>query len=170
MNTPKRPKLSLDKEQLWADLANDLTHFNKRLLEIIAAEAWKPAYETFTDAWADKMSGITLAQELLPHIMYAMFDEGNTVEEVVENVKGVGPEVAKRVKKQKDSGVPVDQATIVVRRHKRKPAERHFLPDVELDEAAVGELRGWKRSAKKLGMSWDVFVLSAIRAYEGLES
>lgn len=118
--TNKRPPLPTYKERLWLNAQSNLLDFNKTLIEIIEQEAWTPTYDTFTDAYAAKLGNISFARELLPHIMYAMFNEGATVEQVVDAVKGVGADVAERVKNQKDTGVPADKASVTVRKHKRK--------------------------------------------------
>lgn len=162
----KARPLSAYAERLWLNLQSNLLDFHKTLIEIIESEAWKPTYETFTDAWTARMSNISFAQELLPHIAYQMFNEGRTTNEITEVVQGIGPEVAAILKEQQDSGVPADEATTVVRQHRRKlPGEWKWLRI----KVGADEIRGWKRIARRNGTSMQAVALTAIRAaFEGM--
>ena len=135
----------------------------KTLAEILEVEAWKPTYETFTDAYNDKMHNITFAPELLPHIAYKMFDEGATPEQVADAVKGIGPEKAKRLKEERDSGVPAHSATgHPVRVRGNGPYQRKLPEDnwVKLN-VAPEVLQEWKRIAKQRKRTVESIVMEA---------
>jgi hypothetical protein len=152
-------KLPAYAERLWINLQSNLIDFHKTLLEIFESEAWKPQYETFTEAWTDKMSNITFAPELLAPIAYQMFNEGATPDQVADSVKGIGPSIAEDLKQQKDNGVSVDQASTVVRRHRRKlPGDFGYI------RIKVGRdtLKEWKRLANQHGMTVAGVALPAI--------
>jgi hypothetical protein len=119
MTKSQRP-LPAYAEKLWTRLQSNFLDTYKTLAEILETEAWKPTYATFTDAYTDRMANITFAPEMLPHIAYRMFAEGATPDQVTDAVKHVGPQAARRLKEQRDDGVPADQATTTrVREHRR---------------------------------------------------
>ena len=150
-------------EKLWERLHSSLLDSQKTIVEIIAARAWEPlGYESFSKAWVDKMSGIAIASELLPHVVYELLDEGLPAAEVASAVKGVGPGFVERLKEQKDSGVPVEKAAMtVVRRHRRKlPGQPSHL-HIEVDSAT---LKRWQRIARQYGVTVQEVALPAIAA------
>ncbi len=150
-------------ENLWSRLQKTFLDMEETLQTIIATQAWKPlGYDTFTQAWAEKMSGITLAGELRPHVVYAMFDEGATVEEIADTVKGVSIETVERLDEQKANGVPADMATTTtVRRHKRKlPGARKFI-HIEID---ADTHREWRHKAKAHNTTTNAIALAAVTA------
>jgi hypothetical protein len=162
MTTRTRPPLPAHAERLWLNLQSNLLDFNKTLIEIIEVEAWKPVYETFTDAYEDKLSNISFARELLPHLMYAMFDQGATPKKVADAVKGVTTEVARNVKKQKDAGLPANKATTYIRRRTvcKMPEPKGILRM----ELGVRKLNDWKRKAARNNTTVEAVVLSAADA------
>lgn len=159
----KQGKLPAHAERLWLNLQSNFLDATKIIIEIIETEAWKPAYESFTDAWADKMSNISLASELLPHVVYQMFGEGATVEEVADKVKGVGPEKAKSLKRQRQSGVPASEASTVVREHSRRRPTRYWISfEIDLDTN-----REYHNKAKRHGTTVsDVAMRATAEAFE----
>jgi hypothetical protein len=128
MTTKQRPPLPAHAEKLWIRLQSNFLDMYKTLAEILEVEAWKPTYDTFTDAYNDKMHNITFAPELLPHIAYKMFDEGSTPEQVAGAVKGIGPKSAETIKRQKDNGVPAELVpTHIVRQHTRRSRAKTWV-------------------------------------------
>lgn len=106
---------------LWDRLKDAFAQTEKSIAELIAARAWEPlGYSTFTEAWKAEMKDVELASQLRPHIVYQLFDEGMTPEEVSRNVKGVGPDKAENLKRQKDSGVPAGNASTAQPQGQRK--------------------------------------------------
>lgn len=110
-------------ESLWSALVDAFNDVEGALSRIIKAQAWVPlGYDSFSQAWADKMKGVHLAAELRAPVVYAMFAEGLDVEEVRKSL-GVGSGLAKGsitvLKTQRDLGVPAGQATTRVRSFSR---------------------------------------------------
>ena len=156
-------------EKLWERLHSSLFDFQATLIEIIDTKAWEPlGYESFSKAWIEKMADITIGAELLGHVVYELLDEELAVEEVVDVLKGVGPERVERFAEEKAAGVPAAEATgtTVVRRHRRslpgKPSHLH----IEVDSAT---LKRWQRIAKKRGVTVQAVALPAVAAaFDGL--
>jgi hypothetical protein len=157
----ERPPLPAHAQRLWAQLQSNLLDFNKTLIEIIETESWKPTYGTFTEAWEDKMYNIDFGRQMLPHIAYQMFNEGRTPDQVADVVPSIGPETAKRLKEQQDSGVPAYGADIVVRRHNRKPAGPWNWLRLKVGHDTNVE---WRRIAKKHDKTVEAIVMQAATA------
>lgn len=151
-------------ERLWQRLESDLLSAQNTIIAIIDAKAWEPlGYESFSKAWIDKiMPTVTISAELRPHVVYQMFNEGLTADQVADAVKGVSPEAAERLKDQKDHGVPADRATTtVVRRHQRKlPGNWKFL-HLKVD---TQKLKKWDRIAKENDSTVKEIALEAVEA------
>ena len=150
-------------ENLWERLHKTFLDMEETLTTIIRSEAWKPlGYNSFTEAWAAKMGDITLASEIRPHVVYRMLDEGASVEEIADTVKGVSVETVECLEEQKDNGVPADMATTTtVRRHKRKlPGARRFI-HIEID---ADTHREWQRKAKLHDTTINAVALTAVTA------
>lgn len=150
-------------DQLWKRLESNLLDAQSTIIAIIDARAWEPlGYESFSKAWIDRiMSTVTISAELRPHVVYQMFSEGLTSDQVADVVKGVTPETAARLKEQQEHGVPADQASTVVRRHRRKlPGEWGFLHL----KVSTAELKDWHRIAKKHRRLAKDVAVEAVRA------
>lgn len=149
---------------MWAENLLDRLHKNlldteETLATFIRHKLWEPlGFSSFATAWTARMSDITLAAELRPHVVYQMFAEGATVDEVVNAVKDVGPESAESLRRQREHGVPVGMA--VVRQHYRKRPKRHFVT-FEVDG---GEKAEWESIAKAHNTTVDDVAVSAVRA------
>lgn len=110
---------------LWADLRGSFINAEKRIVEIIELKAWEPlGFESFTEAWASKMSGIRLAsEELRAHVVYAMFADDLSDDEIIDQVgprSGVSDRQVKLLRRQHGDGVPATLARTRVRSHLRK--------------------------------------------------
>lgn len=160
VKTAKDPSIAWA-EQLWARLESGLLDVQNTIIAIIDARAWEPlGYESFSKAWIDKiMPRVTISAELRPHVVYQMFEEGLTADQVADAVKGVTPEVAKSLGRQKKHGVPADKASTVVRQHRRKlPGKWSFL-HLKVDNNVLVE---WRRRAEKHGQSVNDIALNAV--------
>lgn len=104
-----------------------LFDFEAALTEFITAEAWTAlGHNSFAECWAANMSDITIAAELRPLVVYRMFDDGATDEDIQKSVKGVGAHGAEELRRQKKNGVPAGMAR--VRQHNRRhPAPPRFV-------------------------------------------
>lgn len=164
--TPKKVTTTKDPtiawaEHLWERLESNLLDTQNTIIAIIDAKAWEPlGYESFSKAWVDRiMSKITIASELRPHVVYQMFDEGLTADQVADAVKGVGTDTAKDLKRQKDNGVPPGLASTVVRKHhRRKPAAASWI-HLQVDPTLRQE---WTRIAKSHGKTMESIALQAV--------
>jgi hypothetical protein len=155
-------------ERLWIKLQSNLLDAYKAVIEIIETEAWKPTYDSFFDAWDDKMASISFAPQVRTYVAYQMFNEGRTPDDVADAVKGLTPDSAERLKEQKEHGVPPEHATTTVRRHQRKrPGEAKYLHLRVPHET----LLGWRRIARENRRSVDDIALEAVTAaFEALSS
>jgi hypothetical protein len=148
-------------EELWERLGKDLFSVQTTIIEIIESRAWEPlGYATFAEAWRDRMSDLTIAPEIRPHVVYQMFAEGAGADTVADAVKGIGPEAAKELKRQRDIGVPASEATHVVREHRRRAPARHFVTfELSGDDAAA-----WQAKARRAGKSVNSIAAEATAA------
>jgi hypothetical protein len=147
---------------LWRKLRQHFTSAESVIKEIIAERAWEPlGYTSFAEAWDDTMRDVTLAPELRAHVVYQMFDEGCTDEEVTETVHGVGPAVAESLRQEKSHGVPPERARTMVRRHHRMLPERKGILKIEV---GTDTLKTWRRIASEHGMTVQEIALPAIEA------
>lgn len=129
-------------EELWKKLHSNLLNAQTTIVEIIHARAWEPlGYESFSKAWIDRMSGITIAAEIRPHVVYELLAEGLDPSEVSDAVKGIGVDTAQSLNEQRNAGVPPDMAS-VRRKFKKRPPSTIF---VHVGEAAF---RRYARIAK----------------------
>lgn len=92
-------------ETLWSDLRGNLLAAQDNISKIIATKAWEPlGYDTFTEAWTDRLGDLKLYGELRAVVVYAMFDEGATTADVTVSMSGVGPATAKALKQAHSKG------------------------------------------------------------------
>ena len=154
---------------LFDRLVSLLEDFDKTLAEIIETQAWRGfGYETFGEAWALKGRGVQLRTAAAKAmIVYVLIDEGETDEGIARIVHGVSPSGAKRIREQKDDGVPANMATqnrtprrievgpdeTVVRQHTRKldKADAHTV-HVALDP---GDYKRFRKAAATLALDFE---------------
>jgi hypothetical protein len=140
-----------------------LGNFERCLAEIIETRAWEVlGYESFPEFYAGEYSEFTLFPEMRPHVVYAYFDSGASVEDVASSIRGVGPELAKGFKRQRDNGVPAEHAKpITVAQHGReRPGPRRFLTL----EFSATELREFERLARSCGTTANDVATAAVTA------
>ncbi|MFI8660776.1 hypothetical protein ACIGKR_12360 [Rhodococcus qingshengii] len=153
-------------EKMWADLKGHFVNAEKTIIQIIQARAWEPlGYDSFVEAWQEKMAGVRLAStELRAHVVYAMFDEGLSeagVNDVLGVGSGIGPSQVKVLKRQKLNGVPAAAATC------RVPAYERRLPCVPRRihvEFQEDEYADFFRIATALELNVHEVAASAVRA------
>lgn len=116
------PISEAEARELWADLKNALASTEKAIQRIIETKAWEAmGYDSFAEAWAAEMHGSFLATELRAHVVYAMFAEGDTDEEVREALgpgSGVTIPLIRSIREQQIAGVP--EGEVIVREHSRR--------------------------------------------------
>lgn len=165
-------------EKLWSLLRQHFQNFERTLEEIIAKRAWEPmGYASFAEAWTAQMSDVTLAPEFRPHVVYQMFADGCSDDEVAAGVKGVGPSRAAGWRREREHGVSagaasrnprpaprapgVDPDKTRVRAHDRKKAG---APDTIHLTFSPLRLKRFERIAKRHGLSVTDIASSAVQA------
>ncbi len=150
--------------RLWDQLQAGLFLVEDTIQEIILKKAWEPlGYESFFEAWDDKMSHIELAKQLNIRVAYQMLAEGVDVDRIALAVKGVGPETIKNIKRERENGVPAHAARgssprskviidkpITVREHGREKASPDSFIRFEVGPTMRAQ---YERIASKLGRS-----------------
>lgn len=131
-------------EQLWARVESGLLDVQNAIVAIIDSRAWETlGYESFSKAWIDRIAGrVTLAAEIQPHVVYQMFSEGLSPQQVADAVKGVTDRGARDLKRQRDAGTAPEDARITVRRHKRRPPCSAGFVHFKVDHETLLE---WRR-------------------------
>lgn len=144
---------------LWDALRHHFTNAADTIRAIIEDKAWEPlGYVSFAQAWRKEMAGIILAEEIRPHIVYALLEENVPVTDIADMVGGIGPSIAESLARQHHNGVPADAA--VVREHiRRKPKPADTL-HVKVGATMLSEYR---RIAFDAGQSVEDIALEAIR-------
>lgn len=157
--------------KLWSDLRGHFVNAEKKIIEIIEARAWEPlGFESFAEAWASKMEGVRLAtDEVRAHVVYAMFSDGLSDEQINERLgvgSGVTDRQVKHLRRQKSNGVPPSLASTRVRSHVRRNPSAPRTIHVELHST---EYARYQEIAKALDRDVADIALEAIRhAFEEL--
>lgn len=137
-----------------------LGNFERCLSEIVKTRAWEAlGYESFPEFYTAEYADFTLFPEMRAHVVYALFDEGASIDEVAQSVKGIGEESAKALKRQRNNGVPADMA--LVREHLRQSPRRPYV--IHLD-VGPDDLADFRRIAQELGTSIEEIAIPAVRA------
>lgn len=147
-------------EALWQDLRSALELTEAKIQEIVKARAWEPlGFDSFADCWADRMGDLRLSAELRAAVVFAMFDDGAEVAEVITAVAEVGPVAAKNLKVAHRKGMSAKGATTLVRQHERRPRSGQRFVRAELSQ---DELDSVKDAAKAADVPVDEFVRRAV--------
>lgn len=156
MTTSKISKVQA--QILWTDLRNCLVNAGTTIEKIVQARAWEPmGYPSFSEAWAAQMSNILLAKEIRAHVVYQMLADGLDTEDITDLVKGIGPDAAQQLARQRENGVPADYA--VVNKHlRRKPT----APDTIHIKVGSTMLSEYRRVAAQKGFSVEDVARQAI--------
>lgn len=150
-------------EKLWNDLRASFFQTQETFIQIIKERSWEPlGFDSFTDAYSYYLSDISLAKELIPHVVYALLDDGADDTDIIKNVRGVSDTSVANLKRQKQNGVPANVANPHAKRKDRKyPPARdshmylEFTPD---------EISQWRAACKDLGINMNESAVSAVRA------
>jgi hypothetical protein len=150
-------------EKLWADLRTGLLNVEKSIAQIIHDKAWEPlGYNSFTEAWAAQVTDITIAAELRAHVVYQMYREGATPEDVAAAVKYVSRDQAEQFKREMDNGVPAEIAS------GRKKPKGEPLPFVTVFVPVPREThRAWTRVARNNDTTLAQIALRALETAMG---
>lgn len=153
-------------EALWGQLRDHFASAEKVLISIIEDRAWFPlGYDTFSQAWNDRMKGVRLATEgVRAHVVYTLLAEGLDDREI-RNVIGtqIGDTALVYLREQRDRGVPAGLATTRVKAHDRS---RFVAPPRFLRvELRTDELSAFTEIAAARGLDRDAEAAKAIRAH-----
>lgn len=104
---PKRRLSAAASKELSEEIKSGLALTEKKIRKFIDGQGWIGCgYDTFYSWWDKELSGLSLAREIRPHIMYEMFAEGKKDEEVAVAIKGVGGEAIKSQRERFNQGLP----------------------------------------------------------------
>lgn len=154
----KKKLTQIQAEALFDDLRAGFLNIEVLLRKIIETQAWIPlGYDTFTQAWHDKMRGVRLAQRSTAAVVaFAMLQDGATVEEVIEETQGeVSVRIAKAMEARREQGLPLDVAVLapldmepttprdrhVVRPHTRKNPSPSYWLHLQFDPDYLADLK-----------------------------
>jgi len=148
---------------LWHSLRSHFVNAGRVIEEIIETQAWTPlGYESFAEAWAAQLEGVTLAMEVRPHVVYQLLAEGYDYEQVARAVKGVGRDRAESLDRQRRNGVPASDASMtVVREHLRKPPAPPAFIHIEVGSIAY---RRYQKIAEKHGNTVESIAAEAVKS------
>jgi len=150
-------------EKLWGELRTGLFSVEKTIAQIIHDKAWEPlGYNSFTEAWSAKLADISIASELRAHVVYEMYREGATEEDVARAVKGVGLDSAEAFKREMENGVPTSLAT---GRGKPKTKPDEFI--TVFVKVPREQHRKWSRIAKRNGTTLPRIMFAATEVEMG---
>lgn len=150
-------------EALWSSLRDAFANAEKIIVTICETKAWEPlGHASFAEAWTARLRGLRLTTDVMrAHVVYALFDSGLDVEEIIQ-ATGVGDRSVAALARQRASGVPAGLATTRVRAHDRAlPSEARML-HVEL---SPGELETFKSIAASRGLDVQDEATKALRKH-----
>jgi hypothetical protein len=147
-------------EKLWDELRTGLLNAELSISKIIDTRAWEPiGFHTFAEAWRDRLGGVSLASEVRPHVVYQLAAEGFSPCEIADAVKGISPQGAESLIRQRSNGVPAGHA--VVREHHRRPSGPPSRLSLDVGPTMLQEFR---RIAAVQGLTAEEIALEAVRA------
>lgn len=163
--------MTIDKStahKMWERLRGSLLDAQSSIEEIITHKAWEPlGYETFQEAWEDRLSDVKLSGVMRATVVLAMFDQGATEIEVATTVAGVGPVRAKAYKQAHRAKLTPKMAElhaekmVTVKPYTRSLPERRNALRVE--GFHDDEIQAWNRIAEELGVDRNELLREALR-------
>lgn len=158
--------------KLFEQLRAGLLATQVALEEIIRTKAWEPlGYDTFQEAWEDRLSDIELTGVMRATVVLAMFSQGATETEVATTVSGVGPVRAKAYRQAHQAKLPPKKAErhaekmVPVKRYTRALPERRNA--LRIEGFSEDEIRTWNALADELGVDRNELLREALR--EGMK-
>lgn len=152
-------------EALWGELSNNLMATEESIRSIIKERAWGPlGYESFYEAWNDRMSHIEIARDFRGIIVYQMLSEGKDDMEIAHAMPGLGPETALGFRRDRAAGVPAERAKgkVLISPHERKAPPQEDYRLILVFTAA--EIKAWASIAKAQGVSVNDIATAAVRS------
>lgn len=111
-------------EKIWSRLKVNLLAADDLIQEIIENKLWKPlGYDTFIEAWTEKMRGVKLAEVTTARIIYQAFDEGATDMDIVGSGLTSNDSEVLQARRAHDLGVDAEHAPTLMRSRKKAHIE-----------------------------------------------
>ena len=157
-------------EKLWSDLRNALINTEELINRIVETEAWKPlGYNTFIDAWADRMRDVKLTATQQATVVYAMLEDGAKTAEIAGAIDGVGPVKARKYKQAHDAGVDPKDARFHTNNQRRPSTPAAPRNTIRMEGFNSDDLEAWQSAARDEGTpfpEWckSVFTIAANQA------
>lgn len=151
---------------LFAELRGNLLAAEETITQIIHAKAWESlGYASLAEAWASEMKGVRLAGVVEAHLLYAMFEQGTSVNDAAQAVHGVGPTKANAYHHAWTRDLPPSQAerhaasmarnrkggTYVGSHYRRKATKRNTIT---MEGFTDEEIETWKKAADARGVAF----------------
>lgn len=119
-------------EALWAELRSAFVNADKVVQRIVESRAWEPlGYDTFAQAWADRMRGTRLGTAAMAaHVVYALIEDGLDREQALLTLGpscGVSPDRFDVIARQHGNGTLVGHVTVVRRHTREAPSLPHYV-------------------------------------------
>lgn len=153
---------------LFDDLRHNILATEQTIHNIIKTKAWEPlGYASLTEAWAAEMKGVRLASTIEANLLYAMFEQGTSINDAAFAVHGVGPKKAAAYHQAQQAGMTPNQASIhaatmsrtrtadaggtYVQSHRRRPATKRNA--ITMQGFTDEEIKTWKDLATAQDMT-----------------
>lgn len=145
-------------EKLWNDLRSSFFTQQETFKTIIQERSWEAlGFDSFAAAYSHYLSDIALAKELIPHVVYALLDEGESHEEIIRNVKGLSDSGLAAIVRQKQDNLPPGAV-------RRKPRKHPAARDSHLNlEFTPEEIDLWRIMCKDLEIGLHETAVKAVR-------
>lgn len=118
----------LEARELINEARKALKITSDSIQRIISNEAWKPlGYSSFQMMWEKEFGDIVLASEVRSAVVYAMLEQGESVDNIAHSVNGVGPDTANELKRKRDNGIPHNVASAKKRKTTKRDTKTVFV-------------------------------------------
>lgn len=157
-------------EKLWSQLREAFLNTEELINQIVETEAWKPlGYNTFIDAWAARMDGVTLTGTQQATVVYAMLNDGAKIAEIADTIKGVGPKKARAYEQAHDAGISAKDARFHTDNARRPSTPAAPRNTIRMEGFNSDDLEAWQSAARDEGTpfpEWckSVFTIAANQA------
>lgn len=157
-------------EKLWSELRNALLNTEELINRIVETEAWKPlGYNTFIDAWADRMADVTLTGTQQVTVVYAMLEDGAKTAEIADAIKNVGPAKARAYEQAHSAGMSAKDARFHTNNARRPSTPAAPRNTIRMEGFNSDDLEAWQNAASDEGTpfpEWckSVFTIAANQA------
>lgn len=152
---------------LFDQLRSNLLAAQDAIEEVITTRAWEPlGYDTFAEAWEERLHDVKLTGVMRVTVVYAMFNEGASNMDVASTLAGVGGTTVTALRSAYAAGMTPKQADIhaskvYVRSHPRNlPSKRNAVTLMGFTDE---ELKTWNDMADDLGVDRNDMLKDTLR-------